>query len=156
MPDLDPDQFDAEQANGPLDFQPPTLDITSPSYGSNFLQTQNLPVVFTAMDNVALAPGSMLVMFDVDGSGAIDQTGESQFATPTGNPNEFTVTFASLAGPDGIRRIDARATDTSSNVGQDIVPIVIPEPEVALMVICAVPLLVLLERRRKRIARQSS
>jgi hypothetical protein len=151
IPDNDPGQRQAEQLNGPLDFQSPTLDITSPSYGASFLQGQNLPVVFTATDNVALAPGSVNVRFDVDGSGAIDQTGETLVGSPTGNPNQFTVTFANLAGPNGVREIDARASDAPmGNVGQDTQPIFVPEPGVTLMMLFAVPLLGLLRRRRHR------
>jgi hypothetical protein len=146
----EPGQREYDQANAPLDAQSPTLNVSTPSDSTRLLQNQNLSVVVQATDNVALAPGSVRVMFDVDGSGAIDQTGETLLGTPTANPNEFTVTFTSLAGPDGIRSIDARATDTSSNVGQDKVALVIPEPEVTLMLLCAVPLLALLERRRKR------
>ncbi|MGH9203240.1 MAG: hypothetical protein ACRD2A_18585 [Vicinamibacterales bacterium] len=105
-------------------------------------------MLLTATDNVALAAGSVNVRFDVDGSGAIDATGETLLGTPTGNPNEFTVTFTSLAGPDDVRKIDARASDTSSNVGQDIVPVFVPEPGVTLMLLFAVLLLSLLHSKR--------
>jgi hypothetical protein len=154
VPDHEPDYGDFVQTNGPMDVQKPTLDITSPNYGASFLQGQNLPVVLTATDNIALAPGSVNVRFDVDGSGAIDQTGETLAATPTGNPNQFTVTFTSLAGPDGVRKIDARATDTSSNIGQDIQPIFVPEPGVTLMLLLAVPLIGLLQRKRNGVHRE--
>lgn len=148
--DTDPGYSDAVRANGgPLDVQPPILDITSPSYGASFLQGQNLPVVLTATDNVALAAGSVNVRFDVDGSGAIDATGETLVGTPTGNPNQFTVTFTSLAGPNGVRKIDARASDTPmSNVGQDLVPVYVPEPSVTLMLLIAVPFLAWCTRKR--------
>lgn len=47
--DHDPGEEQAEQASGgPLDFEKPTVDITSPNYGTSFLQGQNLPVVLTA------------------------------------------------------------------------------------------------------------
>lgn len=94
----------------------------------------------------------MNVRFDVDGSGAIDQTGETLVGTPTGNPNQFTVTFTSLAGPNGVRKIDARVDDTSENIGQDIQPIFVPEPGVTLMLLFAVPLIAWLGARKGSLA----
>jgi len=49
-------------------------------------------VVVTATDDLAVAAGSLNVRSDLDGSGAIDTTGERLVGTATGNPNEFTVT----------------------------------------------------------------
>ena len=143
-------QREYEAVNGPLDVRPPVVDVASPAPGSKVLIGQDVRVVLQATDDVAIAPGTVRVMFDIDGSGAIDQTGETLFPTPTGKPGEFHVTFTRIAGPDGIRKIDARATDKSSNVGQDLVPIVIPEPDATLMLLAAMGLLAILRRWRRR------
>ncbi len=151
LPDVEPNFGDAELANGgPLDVDAPLVDVTTPLDFTSFLQGQNMTVTLDAIDNVALAAGPVVVTFDVDGSGAIDVTGETIVGTPTANPDEFEALFTNITGPDGLRSIDARATDTSMNVGQDIVPIVVPEPDFAPTMMLGAVLLGLLFGRRAR------
>lgn len=145
--DIDPDQFDYEQANGPIDVETPLIDIIAPPSGSNIVQGADLTVTVRATDNVAIGP--VMVSFDVDGSGAIDATGESVVATFSG-ADEFEAVFSNVMGPNGNRDIKALVSDTSSNTGQDIEPIFVPEPSVVIALAVAVPLLWLLGYHRGR------
>jgi len=144
--DIDPGLSDYEQANGPIDLEGPAINIIDPPSGSNILQGNDLTVTVSATDNVALGP--VMVSFDIDGSGAIDTTGETVIATSSG-PDEFEAMFLNASGPDGNRDIVASVSDTSTNMSQDIEPIFVPEPSVVLSLAVAVPLLGLLARRRR-------
>jgi len=134
------------QANGPLDLEAPILDIVDPAVVTGVLQGSNLTVTVMATDNVALSP--VIVEFDIDGSGAIDVTGETVIATPIGS-DQFEATFLSLAGPDGLRDIVATVSDTSDSMAKDTQPTYVPEPSIVTSLVFGLAFLVLLQCRRR-------
>ena len=109
-----------------------------------------MTVTVEAMDNDSVS--GVTITFDVDGSGAIDATGESVVATPIGS-DQYEATFLNLAGPDGLRDLDARASDPGGNTGQEILPVPLPEPSVLLVILFALPLLAVLARLRRASSR---
>jgi hypothetical protein len=133
------------QANGPLDLDAPVIDIISPAAFTTILQGSNLTVTVTATDDVS--PTSVIVRFDVDGSGAIDATGETQIATPIGS-DQYEATFLSLAGPASSRGIAASVSDDAGHMAQDTQPVFVPEPSVAMALAAGAVLLRLLQKRR--------
>jgi hypothetical protein len=133
------------QANGPLDLEAPLIDIVAPPALSSILQGADLTVTVSATDNVAIAP--VTVTFDVDGSGAIDITGETLIAAPIGS-DQFEATFLSLAGPDGLREIVATVSDTSDSMAKDTQPIFVPEPSGAILLVFGMIFLGMLYQRR--------
>lgn len=135
------------QANGSLDLEAPVIDIVSPPAFSNVLQGSDLTITVTATDDVGSSPVS--IAFDVDGSGVIDETGETLIAAPVGS-NQFEATFISIAGPDGPRDIVATVSDTSDQMARDTQPIFVPDPSVTASLAAAVCLLILLGRPSTR------
>lgn len=146
-----PEEFDSADfediSGGPMDVEAPSVEITAPADGTTFNQGDNVAVDVTATDDVSL--DRVEVLFDLDGSGAIDQPGETATANPTGG-NQFQAVFANVGGPDGPRDITAEAHDTSESISQDVVPIDVPEPSGVGMLLAGVALVSALRRWRRR------
>jgi len=106
-PDMDsePGIFEYERANGPMDVDPPVVEIVSPTPGTVFQQSDDMTVTIEGTENDSVS--GVTVNFDVDGSGAIHATGEFVVATPIGS-DQYEATFLNPAGPDGLRDLDAR------------------------------------------------
>jgi hypothetical protein len=104
------DRVQAEQISGPLDYTPPTAAITSPAPNATVNVGGSVAVTVSATDNSAVA--SVLVTFDTNGDGDVDDAGE-QLAASFAGGSSYTATFANVAGPAGSRAVNAQATDTS-------------------------------------------
>jgi hypothetical protein len=91
------------------------------------------------------------VRFDTNGDGAI---GAGEEYTATLQPNSrWETQVGPLAGSDGPRTVTVEATDVSGAFNEGTVPVMVPEPSVTLMLLFAVPLIGLLQRRRQRTTR---
>ena len=96
----------------PVDITPPEVTITSPGLGAGLDLGSPLSVTADVSDGLEVA--SVVVSFDANGDGDLQDLGE-QVAASHGTGIRYQADFGALSGAPGNRRIEILAMDTAFN-----------------------------------------